>query len=814
MEGHPPIRLGFRFGRRSWIGALALGLLCLGAGIWGYLAEAPGNQNPVFAIAYFWLPAAMLAFVILSFGRRRWAILIALGLMSLEAALLGAGPLLALPFVVAVPFVCVVVATANVPTRYQPYPYVIAWLSSSTGVAIAVLQIVDTLNPSALVVVPAFMFVDALSLSLLWYFDTTRARALNVAAAAEVRVLDLLDGVELVGLHVDSAGRIDFINEFALKLTGWTRQEVIGKNWYDTFATPERREAARIRLRRTVAGENGGLEPHRESTILTKSGKVLLIRWSHVHRHDADGRLVGVASLGEDITDARAAEDASRRVSEMLSTLVVSSPLPTVVLNLDRTVQLWNPAAAELLGWDEAEVMGRPMPDVYVGPDRRTLIRAFVGALKGRTLDHDLIQLRRRNGSIVRVRLYGRALLDRDGRATAVGLQAVDVTQSMAIEAQLHEAQKMEAVGRLAGGVAHDFNNSLTAIGGFAAIIAGDSKEPETREAAETILAASKRAADLTRELLAYSRKSMLLPQVIEVNEMLGSFRGMLRRLLGEAVSVVIESEVPVAVVRVDPAGLERVILNLAVNARDAMPDGGQLAICIERRPRDAAAGADASGWIAITVTDTGAGILAALHSQVFDPFFTTKPVGSGTGLGLAMVKGFVVQSGGLVGLRSAPGQGTTFEILLPEVEDTREARVALTPAPIQAHGNETVLVVEDDPTVAGVSFQVLSRGGYRVLLADCGESAVGLLRGHAGEIALMIVDVILPDMSGPQMAEVAREVHPEAAVLFASGYSSESIAERADMPPDGDFIEKPYASDELLQRVRLAIDRRQQPAG
>jgi nitrogen-specific signal transduction histidine kinase/CheY-like chemotaxis protein len=400
-------------------------------------------------------------------------------------------------------------------------------------------------------------------------------------------------------------------------------------------------------------------------------------------------------------------------------------------------------------------------------------------------------------------------LLDHEGNPMSVGLQAVDVTQALALEEQLREAQKMEAVGRLAGGVAHDFNNSLTAIGGFASLIASGSNEPETREAAETILGAAKRAADLTRELLAYSRRSLLQPQVIEVNGLVGEIRPMLLRLLGEDVSVVFESRVSDAFVRVDPNGLERVLLNLGANARDAMPGGGRVTIAIERRVAEASTDGEARSWVVISVADTGAGIPIELHSQVFDPFFTTKPVGSGTGLGLAMVKGFVVQSGGEVALRSEPGQGTAIDIILPEVADAGKTSAAVPSQPVLSRAGETVLVVEDEPSVAGIVFQILSRGGYRVLLADTGESAIGLLRSHTAQITLLLVDVILPDMRGPQLVEVARATHPESAVLFASGYSADSIGRRGELPAGIDLIEKPYAPNELLRRVRAAIDSR-----
>ena len=789
---------------------LALSAATVAVGTWGFLVEEPRNQAAFEALIYIGLPVLILVMIMAGRGERTEPILVAAGLIDLEAILLGWGPVVSLPFVVAVPLVGVAAAVRVLPPSRLLPPYVVAWFSSSVGVAIAVVNALPSLHPSALAVIPSFSIVDALALALLWRLDASRLAALKALAAEEARVRELLDGVDLVGVHVGRDSGIDFINDFALKLTGWTREEVIGANWWDTFATPDRREARRARWQDVMAGRQT-MEHQRESTIVTKRGEVRLIRWSHVTRHDQDGRVAGVASLGEDITAIRAAEDAARRGAEMLSRLVVSSPLPTVVLDLDRTVQLWNPAAAELLGWTAEEVIGRPVPPVFAGRDRLAIARSFVRARRGQPVGDNLLELSRRDGQIVRVRLYGGVLLDRDGNPMSVGLQAVDVTGALAMEEQLREAQKMEAVGRLAGGVAHDFNNSLTAIGGFASLIATGSKEPETREAAETILSAAKRAAELTRELLAYSRKSLLQPQVIEVNALVSAIRPILLRLLGEDVSVVIESGVSAAMVRVDPGGLERVILNLAANARDAMPGGGCLTISIDRRTVEASpeapAQCQARTWVAISVADTGAGIAPELHSQVFDPFFTTKPVGSGTGLGLAMVKGFVVQSGGEVALRSEAGHGTTIDILLPEVADTRKPPAAVPPHPGLARADETVLVVEDEPGVAGVVFQVLSRSGYRVLLADSGSTAIGLLRGHSSPIALLLVDVILPDIRGPQLVEVARAVHPESAVLFASGYSTEVIGRRGELPDGLDLINKPYSPDELLRRVRAAID-------
>ena len=675
IKGRPRV-----LGPLSWTALIVLGLLCLGAGLWGYYAEEPANQNLMFALIFFWLPAAGFLSMIVWGGRRPKALLVAIGLLDIEAALLGLGPPVSLPFVVAVPFVGVAIAARMVGRERQIIPYAVAWLASSSAVALATLRAIDLLSPAAISIIPAFMIVDAMALGALWRLDAGRLAALEAAGEAESRVRDLLNGVDLLAIHIGADARIDFINDFALRLTGWTREEVIGADWYDTFATQDRRVSDRAGYLDVVAG---GPETDRltEGTISTRSGEVLAVRWSRVIRRDAAGRVTGMAALGENVTAARAAEEEQRRDAEMLSTLVVSSPLPTAVLGLDRTVQLWNPAAFALFGWPESDLAGRPVPSELMGRDRWEIARRFVRAGRGESFDGDLVHLERRDGTQVAVRLYGGALRDRDGRPIAVAIQGVDVTASLELEDQLREAQKMEAVGRLAGGVAHDFNNSLTAIGGFASLIAGGTKEDDTREAAETILGAAKRASDLTKELLAYSRRSLLQPQTIDVNELVGGLRPMVRRLLGEDLAVVVDSRIPEAMVRVDPGGLERVILNLAANARDAMTDGGELTITVDRRLSIDGPDGRTTQWVALSVSDTGAGIPSELHSQVFDPFFTTKPVGSGTGLGLAMVKGFVLQSGGRVSVVPRAGHGTTIEILLPEVSAVGRPR----PRPIHA---------------------------------------------------------------------------------------------------------------------------------
>ncbi len=836
-------------GRRTRAGRTDLLLLVAGtlltlAGIAFFLAFAPADRTFLRFLAFVALPALIVAAFAVSRSERPNWLLLVVALLDLEAALLGEMPLIGLALTVAVPLIGVAFVTGLLPAERLRLPYVAAWVASTAGVAWA---IATTSAPAGIAsipswtAIPVFAVVDAAGLVVLWQMTRRRMFALRASTEAETRFRELLDGVDLLAADIGADGRIKWANEYGSRLLNVERSEVIGMPWYDMFVPDDRRAEAKRRLNEQVEGRYQ-IARRRESEVVTRTGDRRLIRWSHVVRHDPEGRFASLASIGEDITAARQAEDAFRRVSELNDALIASSPVPTAVIALDRTVQLWNPALAEMLGWPAAEVLGKPFPDVVPGgATRESMPQLFAEVAAGREVRGWPTRLKRRDGTVILIRIYATALRDAAGRPFAIAAQGIDVTAQEAMEARLRESQKMEAVGRLAGGVAHDFNNSLTAIGGFAALIAASTDDPEIRMEAESISAAVRRSANLTRELLAYARRSLLQPEPLEINAFVGSIRPMLRPLLGEDVRLVIESGVAEATVRVDPGQLEQALLNLAVNARDAMPDGGQVTIRTGRRTRAApasgpgtaagAARADAADateaaatgepddrtWVTVSVTDTGCGIAPDIQSHVFDPFFTTKPVGVGTGLGLAMVQGFVAQSGGRVTLASDVNVGTTVEIWLPEIAAGSRAA---TPVPVPALSTapgETILFVEDDPSVAAVGFQILSRRGYRVLLADSGATALALLCAHEAPIALVLADVILPDMRGPAVAEVAAVLHPEAAILFASGYSADTFVQRGEMREGVELIEKPYSPDQLALRVRAVIDRRQQarpPAG
>ena len=787
------------FVSRRWWYAITIptGIAALAICFWGAVTEYPSDASVFNPLIFFILPASICVTALLSEGHRPRMLLALVALLDAEATLLGSGPLIALPFVVTIPLVGLAVSARLTSPRRLPIPYAVAWFSSSAGVVLAVSKLLQVQFDASFVVIPLFAAADGGAILMLYRLDVTRQGAGLAISRAESQARDLLNGVDLLGVHVNRDSRIDFVNDFALALTGWTREELLGQNWYDTFATPERRESARQSYDHVLSGERV-MDRQRESKILTRDGRVRLIRWNHVHRYGPDGSLQGVASLGEDVTDVVAAAEQRRRYEELVANLIRNSPLAAAVLGLDREVQLWNPAARDLFGWTEEELVGRPVPSVFMGRDRWVIARAFVEAARGEMPEPRLVQLITRDRRELLARFYVGAMRDQEGKPIAVSVQVEDVTAIHAMEERLREAQHMEAIGRLAGGVAHDFNNSLTAIGGFASLIAATTEEEETRTAASTILQASRRAADLTRELLAYSRRSLLKPQVIDVNELLLSVRPVLVRLVEPRAALVVDAHAPRAFVRVDPGAFGRAIENLVTNARDAMPPGGVVTVAIR----------DADEQVRISVTDTGSGIPPELQSKVFEPFFTTKPIGSGTGLGLAMVKGFVLQSGGQVELESDPDRGTTITIVLPAAGESEADGVApASEAP--RGGDETILLVEDEPDVAALGFRVLTMGGYRVLLADSGAAALGLLRGHTAQVDLFLLDVMLPDTRGPQLAVDAKTVHPEAAVLFASGYSAEEMARSGELPEGLDMIEKPYEPEELLSYVRRVLDRR-----
>jgi PAS domain S-box-containing protein len=415
------------------------------------------------------------------------------------------------------------------------------------------------------------------------------------------------------------------------------------------------------------------------------------------------------------------------------------------------------------------------------------------------------------DGRAVWVRDTATVVVEHDRPVKIRGVMVV-ITQRKELEAQLQQSQKMEAVGKLAGGIAHDFNNFLTIIMGYSELMLGRiAADHPLRADIEEIKKAGTRAAALTQQLLAFSRRQVLMPKVLDLNAIVSGMSAMLQRLLGEDINLVTNLDRSIGRVNADPGQLEQVIMNLVVNARDAMPKGGKLTIetgRVDVRGADAPAQDLTPGrYVALTVSDTGSGMDPATKARVFEPFFTTKERGKGTGLGLSTVYGIVKQSGGGILVHSELGRGATFSVYLPEVEAPVERAAGEDPGTGLPHGTETVLLVEDEPSVRTLVSDTLRMHGYTVLEARHGIEALLIGGQHTGPIHLLLTDVVMPQMSGREVADQLRQVRPGVIVLYMSGYAEDAVIQHGAMHSGTAFLHKPFAPDDLVRKVRTVLD-------
>jgi PAS domain S-box-containing protein len=408
----------------------------------------------------------------------------------------------------------------------------------------------------------------------------------------------------------------------------------------------------------------------------------------------------------------------------------------------------------------------------------------------------------------------GQVLRDQAGEKLGAVVALQDVTERRSLEEKLLQAQKMEAIGRLAGGVAHDFNNLLTIINGYSDIVLGRlSSDDQMRDLVAEITRAGERAASLTRQLLAFSRKQVLDPKVLDLNDVLGQTEKMLRRLLGEDIELATRLQPTLGSVRADPGQIEQVVLNLAVNARDAMPKGGKLTIETQNVRLDESYAAThpevrPGAYVLLAVSDTGCGMTPEVKAHLFEPFFTTKAPGLGTGLGLATVFGIVKQSGGHIEVYTEPNVGTTFKIYLPRVRDGARPTPSCPGCTSIPAGNETVLLVEDEDAVLTLGRHVLQASGYTVLGAGRAHEALRICAEHPGPIHLLVTDVVMPEMGGRQLAEHVQRLRPGMRVLYVSGYTDDAVVRHGILEREVNFLQKPFTAAGLASKVREVLDR------
>jgi PAS domain S-box-containing protein len=518
-----------------------------------------------------------------------------------------------------------------------------------------------------------------------------------------------------------------------------------------------------------------------------------------------------VAAELEKILERRQAEEALRASEERYRRFVEDDVAGAFVSTPDGRLLACNPAFARMIGSASAEeALATNVVDLYQDLAARETVLAEIRA-RGRIDQHE-ITWRRMDGSPLAVVETAIGDFDEDGQLTRIRGYLIDVTDRRRLEEQLRQAQKMEAIGRLAGGVAHDFNNLLTAISGYADILATEMDADDARRAdVAEIRNAATRAATLTRQLLAFSRRSVLQPAVIDMNAVVDGIAPMLRRLVGEQIELRTVEAPDLGNVRADPAQIEQVLLNLAVNARDAMPGGGTLTIETANAKLDdeyvrTHTFVSVGSYVLLAVSDTGVGMDAATMAHLFEPFFTTKPVGEGTGLGLATVYGIVAQSGGHVAAYSEPGKGSTFKVFLPRVPAPVEAQAAAVAGPPRG-GSETILLVEDAEAVRSFTNRILVDLGYTVSAAGSGAEALEFAAQQPRPIDLLVTDVMLPGMNGREVSERLTALWPSLRTLFISGYTQDSIVHRGELDMGVAFLGKPFTPDALGHAVREVLE-------
>ncbi|MCM3878093.1 MAG: PAS domain S-box protein [Thermoanaerobaculia bacterium] len=516
------------------------------------------------------------------------------------------------------------------------------------------------------------------------------------------------------------------------------------------------------------------------------------------------GRFV---ALFDNITDRKRAEDSLRRGEKRWRALMENAGDAILIMSPDGTVVEVNRAAERLFGRAQEGLIGRQFLEFLPAEERAAIRQHFGQMLAGGPARDENRHALRPDGQKVPIEVSA-SPVEIGGDQFVITIIR-DVSERQQLEEQLRLSQKMEAVGQLAGGVAHDFNNLLTAILGYAEMLASrPALESGAREEIGEIQSAAGRAAGLTRQLLAFSRKQVLEPVVLRANDLVADLEKLLRRVIGEDVDLVTRLDPSVGNVRADRGQLEQVIMNLVVNARDAMPRGGKLTIETANADLDEGyaqrhASVRPGRYVMVAVSDTGTGMDEATAERIFEPFFTTKEKGKGTGLGLSTVYGIVKQSGGNIWVYSEPGKGTTFKVYLPRVEDVAAEGVARPADPLPARGNETILLVEDEGSVRTLARRILEKHGYRVLEAPNGIEAEKLAAESPEKIDVLLTDLVMPDMAGTELASRLQGRHPTIRVLFMSGYTDDAVVRNGMLGRGRAFLQKPFTPAMLLRRVR-----------
>ncbi|MFN8222452.1 MAG: PAS domain-containing protein [Gaiellales bacterium] len=647
-----------------------------------------------------------------------------------------------------------------------------------------------------------------------------RADLARAQARADLfqRVLEQLPGIVYVDEPDDTASEV-FTSPRIVDLLGWPASADTPDHWLTTVVHPDDRALVESVIKRTNAGERVQVEYR----CLTRDGNVRWVNDDAIPEAGPDGAVVAVHGYITDITELKRLEDERRLADERYRTLVDELPAAIYVAPAtpDGSSIFISKRIEEMLGYPADTWIGPESGAFFLGtvlhPDDRDRVVSEMRANSTGVATVSEYRCLHRDGRTVWVHDESTPERDANGDVVAVRGFMIDVTDSKAAEDELRRsderlraAERMESVGRLAGGVAHDFNNLLTVIQGNVDLMLGlESQNLPIREGLNEVAEAARRASMLTNQLLAYSRQQVLQPHVLDLNQTVEHLGGMLQRLLGAKITLELTLADDLWPVRVDRSQLEQVVVNLTVNARDAMPTGGLISISTENRRLEppAESGFAAGEYVALSVADTGVGFDEPIRMAMFEPFFTTKPVGKGTGLGLATVDGIVRQSGGWVDVESSPGQGAMFTVVLPRCVGEIDAPDPLPPLPARDRSSSaTILVVEDTDAVRELVARTLEAAGYTVVAAATGEAALELLTVTQVRIDLLLTDLVMPGLDGHALATTLEQRRPGLRVVYMSGYTYDEIVRHGIEAAELAFLPKPFVPATLLERVETAL--------
>lgn len=630
--------------------------------------------------------------------------------------------------------------------------------------------------------------------------------AWNAARLAQLLLHSAGEGIVIL----DGELRCRVWNPLLERLTGVSSAHAVGREFAELF--PEMVQLGGVaHLQRALIGETVAAP---DLPITAPNGKTSWFVGIYRPFVDEGGHVIGVIGHLNETTSRRDSEEKLRRSEARLRAIVEGGSDLVVILDKRGKAHWISPTLPATLGISIDNLLGKNPIELVHQDDKARVLNSFLTTLGEQGATHRVqYRARHASGAWRTLATTSRNLLH-DPAVQGVVTSTRDVTEWQELQERLHQSQKIEAVGRLAGGVAHDYNNLLTVIVGNARLLLAEEEiTGERRDELEEIAQAAERAATLTRQLLAFSRQQVLQPRLLNLNDVVTGMWKLLDRLSGEGVVNERRLTEPLGDVMADPVQIEQVLINLVVNARDAMPDGGSLTIETSNAPVDSREAVrrlpmPAGDYVLLAVHDSGSGMDAKTLARAFEPFFTTKPLGAGSGMGLSTVYGIVKQSDGFIWAESAPGKGASFRIYLPRVvaPEARNADASRSRTPV-AVGTETIVVAEDEPLVRAMTRRTLERAGYRVYDAPNGAEALRLVRSLPTPPSLLITDIVMPVMGGRELASTVEREYPGLRILFMSGYTQERQAHLTDSDGVSRFLHKPFSLDELRNRVRLLLD-------